>query len=46
MIIINNTTLKIVDSFKYLEAIIDEKGYKAEIISRTGQTIVALSLKA
>ena len=42
-IIINNLPLKIVDSFKYLGAIIDDKGSKAEILARTGQTIAALS---
>ena len=35
---INNEPLKVVDSFKYLGAIIDDKGSKAEILSRTGQT--------
>ena len=40
---INNEQLKVVDSFKYLEAIIDDKGSKAEILARTGQTIEALS---
>ena len=42
-IIINNEPLKVVDSFKYLGAIIDDKGSKAEILARTGQTIAALS---
>ena len=36
---INNTPLKVVDLFKYLGAIIDDKGSKAEILSR----IAALS---
>ena len=40
---INNEPLKVVDSFKYLGAIIDDKGSKAEILARTGKTIVALS---
>ena len=40
---INNDTLKIVETFKYLGAIIDDKGSKSEIIARTGQTITALS---
>ena len=45
---INNTPLKVVDSFKYLGAIIiavliiDNKGSKAEILSRAVQTIAAL----
>ena len=38
----NNDTLKIVEKFKYLGAIIDDKGSKSEIIARTGQTITAL----
>ena len=42
-IIINNEPLKVVDSFKYLRAIIDDKGSKAEILARTGQTIAAIS---
>ena len=42
-IIINNEPLKVVDSFKYLGVIIDDKGSKAEILARTGQTIAALS---
>ena len=40
---INNELLKVVDSFKYLGAIIDDKGSKGEILARTGQTIAALS---
>ena len=40
---INNEPLKVVDSFKYLGAIIDDKGSKAEILARTGQTIADLS---
>ena len=36
---INNKPLKVVDSFKYLGAIIDDRGSKAEILARTGQTI-------
>ena len=36
---INNEPLKVVYSFKYLGAIIDDKGSKAEILARTGQTI-------
>ena len=40
---INNEPLKVFDSFKYLGAIIDDKGSKADILARTGQTIVALS---
>ena len=40
---INNDILNIVEKFKYLGAIIDDKGYKSEIIARTGQTITALS---
>ena len=40
---INNDTLKIVEQFKYLGAIIDDKGSKSEIIARTGDTITALS---
>ena len=40
---INNEPLKVVDSFKYLGAIIDDKGSKAEILARTGHTIAALS---
>ena len=40
---INNDTLKIVEKFKYLGAIIDDKGSKSEIIAITGQTITALS---
>ena len=40
---INNTLLKIVESFKYLGAIIDHKGSKDEILSITGKTIAALS---
>ena len=40
---INNDTLKIVEKFKYLGAIIDVKGSKSQIIARTGQTITALS---
>ena len=39
---INNTPLKLVDSFKYLGAIVEDKGYKAKILSRSGQTIAAL----
>ena len=42
-IIINNEPLKVVDSFKYLGAIIDDKGSNAEILARTGLTIAALS---
>ena len=41
---INNEPLKVVDGFKYLGAIIDNKGSKAEILARTGQTIAALSI--
>ena len=40
---INNEPLKVVDRFKYLGAIIDDTCSKAEILARTGQTIVALS---
>ena len=40
---INNEPLKVVDSFKYLGAIIDDKCSKADILARTGQTIAALS---
>ena len=40
---INNDPLKVVDSFKYLGAIIDDKDSKAEILARTGQTIASLS---
>ena len=40
---INNEPLKVIDSFKYLGAIIDDKGSKAEILARNGQTIAALS---
>ena len=40
---INNEPLKVVDSFKYLGAIIDDKGSKAEILARSGHTIEALS---
>ena len=40
---INNEPLKVVESFKYLGAIIDDKGSKADILARTGQTIAALS---
>ena len=40
---INNEPLKVVDSFKYLVAIIDDKGSKAELLAIIGQTIVALS---
>ena len=40
---INNDTLKIVEKFKYLGAIIDDKGSKSEIIARTGITITVLS---
>ena len=40
---INNEPLKVVDSFKYLGKIIDDKGAKAEILARTGKTIAALS---
>ena len=40
---INNDTLKIVEKFKYLGAIIDVKGSKSQIIARTGKTITALS---
>ena len=40
---INNEPLKVVDSFKYFGAIIDDKGSKAEILARTGHTIAALS---
>ena len=40
---INNEQLKVVNSFKYLGAIIDDKGSKAEILARTGHTIAALS---
>ena len=40
---INNDTLKIVEKFIYLGAIIDDKGSKSEIIARTGQKITALS---
>ena len=39
----NNEPLKVVDSFKYLGAIIDDTGSKADILARTGQTIAALS---
>ena len=42
-IIINNESLKVVDSFKYLGAIIDDKGSKVEILPRTGHTNKALS---
>ena len=40
---INNESLKVVNSFKYLGAIIDDKSSKAEILAKTGQTIAALS---
>ena len=40
---INNKPLKIVDTFKYLGAIIDNKGSKTEIKARTGQVVAALS---
>ena len=40
---INNEPLKVVFSFKYLGAIIDDKGSKAEILAKTGQMIAALS---
>ena len=40
---INNEPLKVVDSFTYLGAIIYDKGSKAEILARTGQTIAAIS---
>ena len=40
---INNEPLKIVDTFKYLGAIIDDKGSNTEIKARTGQSVVALS---
>ena len=40
---INNEPLKVVESFKYLGAIIDDKGSKDDILARTGQTIAALS---
>ena len=40
---INNKPLKVVDCFKYLGAIIDDKGSKADILAITGQTIAALS---
>ena len=40
---INNDPLKVVDSFKYLGAIIDDKDSKAEILARTVQTIASLS---
>ena len=40
---INNEPPKVVDSFKYLGSMIDDKGLKAEILYRTGQTIAALS---
>ena len=40
---INNEPLKVVDSFKYLGEIIDDKGSKAEILARNGQTIPTLS---
>ena len=40
---INNEPLKIVNTFKYLGAIIDEKGSKTEIKVRTGQAVTALS---
>ena len=40
---INNEPLKVVESFKYLGAIYD-KGSKADILARTGQTIAALSI--
>ena len=40
---INNEPLKVVYSFKYLGAIIDDKGSKAVTLARTGQTIAALS---
>ena len=38
-----NKPLKVVDSFKYFRAIIDDKGSTAEILARTGQTIAAIS---
>ena len=40
---INNEPLKIVDTFKYLGAIIDDKGSHTEIKARTGQAVAALS---
>ena len=40
---INNELLKVVDSFEYLGAIIDDKVSKAEILAITGLTIAALS---
>ena len=40
---INNEPLKVVDSFKYLVAIIDDKYSKDEILARTGKTTAALS---
>ena len=33
---INNEPLKVVDSFKYLGANIDDKGSNAELLARTG----------
>ena len=40
---INNKPLNIVDTLKYLGAIIDDKGLKIEIKARTGQGVAALS---
>ena len=40
-----NNTLQLIDSFKYLGAIIDGKGSKAEILSRIYQTIAAIKCK-
>ena len=40
---INNEPLKIVDNFKYLGAIVNDKDSKAEILNITGQIIAALS---
>ena len=40
---INNEPLKIVDTFKYLGAITDDKESKTDIKARTGQAVAALS---
>ena len=40
---INNEPLKIVETFKYLGAIIDDKGSNTNIKARTGQAVAALS---
>ena len=40
---VNSQTLETVYSFKYLGAIVSDQGSKPEVISKTAQTVAALS---